>query len=318
MKIPNNEWVKVQYIMIKDKEIFDYSTDGAYVDDRSRLTVFFQVFMGKFWKLMGANVAFLALNIPALIISFLLSSYIVDLLPITLEANEGSLMLSLVIGFPIMLFFMAVPVITVGPVQAGLTYILKSYSYEIPNFFWYDFKAKAKENFKQSLIVSLINFAAIAFLLVDLYLYKQIASTLSGAIMPIAYGVIFILLIIVLMMAMYIYPMMVSYELSIKNIYKNAFLLSIGRFLPNLIILIILFMLIMAPMLIVISTESYLALTMVYFYYTALGFTLPGLVINSFINPIIDKYLRPDESKAEADTDASSKIRAEADTDSDT
>lgn len=284
--------------MIREKDNLDPFVDGTYVDDNS-LVMFFRAFTGKFWKLMSANVVFLLLNIPALILSYFLCNYVVDLLPIS--TDESGLMLLLVLVFPVMIFFLAVPVITVGPAQAGLTYVLKSYCYGIPIFFWYDFKQKAKENFRQSLIVSLINFVAIAFLLIDLYLYKNIAVALDQSFMPFAYAVILIVLILILMMTMYIYPMMVSYELSIKNIYKNAFLLSLGHFLPNLMILIILFVLMLGPMLIVIATESYLALSLVYVYYMLLGFALPGLVINSYINPIVDKHLRADEKNSGTD-----------------
>ena len=57
----------------------------------------------------------------------------------------------------------------------------------------------------------------------------------------------------------------------------------------------------LGPMLIVIATESYLALSLVYVYYMLLGFALPGLVINSYINPIVDKHLRADEKNSGTD-----------------
>jgi uncharacterized membrane protein len=90
---------------------------------------------------------------------------------------------------------------------------------------------------------------------------------------------------------------MVTYELKIKDLYKNAFLFSIGRFLPNIAVLLICVLLIIAPLLIVVFSGSAVALAVVYIYYILLGFTLPGLVINFFINPIIDKYLKPAPSQ---------------------
>jgi uncharacterized membrane protein YesL len=92
---------------------------------------------------------------------------------------------------------------------------------------------------------------------------------------------------------MYLYPMMVSYELSLKNLYKNAFLFSIGKFIPNLGVLFICLLLVVGPMAVVMFTGSAIALVIVYVYYLLLGFTLPGLVMNFFINPVIDKYLKP-------------------------
>lgn len=283
--------------MNDEEKVFNVAPEEVYEDNRSRITIFFQVLGRKFWKLIQFNLIYLVFNIPAIVISYFLSGYLISSIPLTMESPADIVAFLFVYGFPPMILLMAIPVIAVGPAQAGLTYLLRCFSYETPTFYWSDFKDKMKENFKQGLIVSLINLAAFIFLLLDFHLYSQLSKNGSSILLAAANGILFLILILFIMMCMYIYPMMVTYELKLKYLYKNAFLFSIGRFLPNIAVLLISILLIMAPMLIVLFTGSAIALAVIYIYYILLGFTLPGLAINFFINPVIDKYLKPAPSQ---------------------
>ena len=80
---------------------------------------------------------------------------------------------------------------------------------------------------------------------------------------------------------------------NVKNIYKNALLFAFAKFLPNLGVLVLCLLLVLFPVFILQLVPNVLVLTITYLYYTILGFSLPGLVINFVINPIIDKYMQP-------------------------
>lgn len=234
---------------------------------------------------------FLVFNIPAIIISYFLSVYLVALF-IPEAANIPITEFSMLVfdsGFPTAMFFMAIPIITVGPAQAGLTYLLRCYSYERPTFNWSDFKDKMKENMKQGIIVSLINLFILIFLLFDLYLYPKVTD--GGVLFSIANGLIIMVFILFVMASLYIYPMMVTYELRIRDLYKNAILFALARFVPNLVILALCFLVIIGPTLIFLLTANGIVLMVTYVFYLFLGFTLPGLIINFLINPVMDKYL---------------------------
>lgn len=279
--------------MTEEEKIFDVAPGEKYVDDRSRMTIFFQVLGRKFWKLISMNLIFLIFNIPSIIISFFLSGYVINVFSPFIENADEMAAVLFVYSFPLLMFLMVIPAITVGPAQAGLTYLLRCFSYELPTFYWSDFKDKMKENLKQGIAVSLINLVAIVLLIIDFYLYDQMTDNGSNFMLSAANGLLIVVFLLFVMMSMYIYPMMVSYELNLKNLYKNAFLFSIGRFLPNLGVLIICFLLVIGPMAVVMFSGNAIALVIVYIYYLILGFSLPGLVLNFFINPAIDKYLRP-------------------------
>ena len=278
--------------MNDEEKVFSFAPEEVYEDNRNRTTIFFQVLGRKFWKLIQFNLIYLILNIPAIIISYFLSCYLINSLSLSAETPDQIIAFFLVYGFPPMILLMAIPVIAVGPVQAGLSYLLRCFSYELPTFYWSDFKDKIKENYKQGLIVSSINLAAFIFLLIDFHLYSQLSNNGNSMLLAAANGLLILILILFIMMCMYIYPMMVAYDLKIRHLYKNAFLFSMGRFLPNIAVLLICILLITAPLLIVVFTGNIMVLSAIYIYYILLGFTLPGLVINFFINPVIDKYLK--------------------------
>jgi len=279
--------------MTEDEKIFDVAPDEKYVDNRSRFTIFFQVFGRKFWKLIGMNLLFIVFNIPSIIISYFLSAFVTDMFMPFIANQEDMAIIMMIYGFPFMIFLMVIPAVTVGPAQAGMTYLLRCFSYEQPTFYWSDFIEKMKENLKQGIAVCLINLAITAVMFVDFYLYDQLTAGGANFMFQLANGLLIIAFILFLMMNMYIYPMMVTYELKLRDLYKNAFLFSMGKFLPNLLVLLICFILVMAPMLVVILTGNGTVLFIVYIYYLLLGFALPGLVLNFFINPVIDRYLRP-------------------------
>jgi len=282
---------KTEVCLMADEPIFEGAPGEKIEDNRSRLAIFFGVLYRKFWKLITVNLMFLVFNIPAIIISYFLSVYLVALF-IPEAANIPITEFSMLVfdsGFPTAMFFMAIPIITVGPAQAGLTYLLRCYSYERPTFNWSDFKDKMKENMKQGIIVSLINLFILIFLLFDLYLYPKVTD--GGVLFSIANGLIIMVFILFVMASLYIYPMMVTYELRIRDLYKNAILFALARFVPNLVILALCFLVIIGPTLIFLLTANGIVLMVTYVFYIALGFTLPGLIINFLINPVMDKYL---------------------------
>lgn len=286
-----------------EEKIFDIAPGEKYEDNRSRFTIFFQVLGRKFWKLININLMFILFNFPSILVSLALSTFMVNFFMPAMErigAEGGALTVLFVVTFPVMMFLMAVPAVSFGPSQAGMTYLLRCFSYESPTFIWSDFKDKIKENLKQGIIVGLINLLMTVFILFDLYLYSRFNSS-SSFLFPIANGLLLVVFLIFLMMNLYIYPMMVTYELKLKDLYKNALLFAFARFLPNLGILVLCFILILAPVILIQFTASVMVLTILYAFYILLGFSLPGYIINFFVNPVIDKYLMPKEKDASAE-----------------
>ncbi len=258
---------------------FDFSKPGPGVPKdtppKPRIVVFFEVFQRKFWNLIKANLMFLIFNIPAIIAMLFISQFFWP----TLIADDPFIDFSIRIIFGSV--FMCIPVLTVGPAQAGFTYILRNYAREEHAFLWWDFKDTAKANFKQSMIISLIDLVVTAIVCIDLNLYRQVEG--HSLITTLGTTLLVIGIIVYVMMHLYIYPMLITFNLSIKQIYKNAFIFAIIKLFPNLLILIL-----------------NVAIIMLAFYFNALIgflvffvilFSLTGLINNFYVNPTLKKYM---------------------------
>jgi len=275
-----------------------------YEEDRSRIRVFFDVLLGKIWKLMSLNFLTSIFNLPALLFMGFFSIYYMQLIQPTAitTAEEGGALAYLLIGYlPLALVFLAIPIVAFGPAQAGMHYILRNYSYEEPVFLWADFKEKMRENIKQGLAVSFINLLVFVLALLDIYMYPRMLAQTGSWILAANYLLI-LAFVVYLMLAMYIYPMMIRYELTLKNLYRNAFLMAVGRFLPNLLLLIIVVALSYGPFLLVSLFNNYIAYFIAYVYQIILGLTLPGLIISFLLNPAMDKVMSPKNENVETDS----------------
>ena len=254
----------------------NYNKPGPGVDkdapQKPRFFIFFEVLKRKFWHLLRVNLMFVIFNIPALLIAFLVSS--VYLQKFELDGGLGD--------FFIRFFFAAlmtvIPLITIGPVQAGYTYILRNYSREEHSFIWWDFKENFTKNFKQGMIITAIDIVVMYVLGVALNFY----ASQTGFIFTVATSFIVISLILFAIMHLYMYPMLVTVNLSIKNLYKNAFIFSILKLFPNVLFFIL-----------------NIAITFAAFYNILIGAALyllllpsiVGLMNNFYVNPVIRKYV---------------------------
>lgn len=254
----------------------NYNKPGPGVDKdappKPRFFVFFEVLKRKFWHLMKANLLFVIFNILALVIANYISTLLFQ--KIKLDGGMGDLIIRVFFAAIITL----VPVITIGPVQAGFTYILRNYSREEHAFIWGDFKENISKNFKQGMIITVID----VFVMVLFSIAINVYTSMTG-ILPV-FGATFILISIVIffIMHLYIYPMLVTVNLSIKNIYKNALIFSIMRFIPNVLMIIL-----------------NVAIAFLAFYIPMIGVVLyililpsfVGLMNNFYVDPLIKKYV---------------------------
>lgn len=259
--------------------LFDYTKEGPGVDANAPssppIVVFFQVFFRKFWKLIQANLLFALFNIPAL------AAMLVAVMFLFPEQISDDIVYDFIFRLSIGFILAIIPVITVGPAQAGFTYILRNYSREEHAFIWYDFKENARKNLKQSLLISIIDFVVVLLFgfVINFYLRYPDGNSLTA----IAAGIAIVAFLFFLMMHIYIYPMLVTFQLSLKNIFKNAFIFSIVGLLPNLLIIVVCVALVFATFLFSIYIGVFL--------YIFITCSLIGLILNSFAWPKLKKYI---------------------------
>ena len=128
------------------------------------------------------------------------------------------------------LIFFAIAILTLftwGIMCTGTTYILRGIVRKDSIFFWSDFKGAIKRNFKQGFIVGILDGLLIAFLVYDIFFFYINGSTM--------FYVMIIIFAIYNMMRYYIYPLLITFDLSIWKIFKNSLSFVILGFKRNIL-----------------------------------------------------------------------------------
>ncbi len=269
----------------------NYNKPGPGVEKdappKPRFFIFFEVLKRKFWHLIRVNFLYVLCNIPALVLAFAVSSVYMQKINID---NGGFSDLYIRVFVAVIMMFLSV--ITIGPVQAGFTYILRNYSREEHAFIWWDFKDNFIKNFKQGMIITGIDLVVMYILGIALNFYINYKGFLSIA----ASAFVFLSIVIFCIMHLYLYPMLVTVKLSIKNLYKNAFIFSILKLLPNILFFVL-------NILIAYATFYNPIIGVILYLLIIPSFI--GLMNNFFVNPTIKKYvvdpLQPADGKNDED-----------------
>jgi uncharacterized membrane protein YesL len=228
--------------------LFDFTKPGPGVPRPEETTpkngvlTFFEILGRKFWKIISIGMMFFIFNIPAIIVASFAVYYFVIQIVGSIESALD--MTNLMYWFAVLITI--VPIINIGPFRAGFEGVFRNYAREEHSFIWSDFKEHIKSNLKQSLIISFINFIIFIILAFD-FIFIRVMNFDSTLVWTIFNALYIITFVIYLMMNLYIYPLMVTFELNIRNLLKNAFMFALGRFFTNLVILVIVFGLVTLP-----------------------------------------------------------------------
>jgi uncharacterized membrane protein YesL len=247
---------------------FDYSRPGPGVPKdappKHRFIVFFEVFSRKFWKLVTLNMIYAIFCLPVI------AAGIFSLLGLMNESRP----LSLSEVATIMIIGYAVNIFTIGPATAGFTYVLRNFSREEHAWVWSDFKEHALKNYKQAFIISLIDLLAIIVGYINFQFYSQLGAT--NVFYAYLKYIVLAIGILYLMMHFYIYPLLVTFKLTVRQIVRNAFIFTMYKLPQNIGFLIIC-----------------MGVFMAFFYYVYIGMILTPLLLLSTIGLIINFYVYP-------------------------
>lgn len=209
-------------------------------------------------------------------------------------SNNGDNLVAVVVGFMqgkniIIPFIPFIPFMFIGPFTAGYTYVIRNYSKQEPTFLISDFFEHTKNNWKQALIVS-AGSAIVAYALIQAFVFYNSFFLQKGLPVGVLYvlaGLVFALYIIVMF---YIYPIMVTFKMSLKVIIKNAWTFAVLKLPQNLIILVFLLAVNIGVFFVL-----YICLPLPLFVYAFVlalfmfGFT--SFTANYYIWHVMDKYI---------------------------
>ncbi|KIL45192.1 YesL family protein [Jeotgalibacillus soli] len=130
----------------------------------------------------------------------------------------------------------SIPLITIFPATAAMFGVVRKRQLQKEtNGIFKSFYIQFKDNFKQSILLSIVWGIVGAFLYVD---YK-IISPESSAFQLILYILLIIGLILFSSITIYLFPIMVHFELNWKNVIRNAFFFSLMNPILTILLLII-------------------------------------------------------------------------------
>lgn len=287
--------------------------DALEEDTRPTIKRYFKLLGRRFWKLVSLNIMMLPMILPLLVIFYvtissaktpianhavfapLYGANLIDPTPavttlLDLFGAQKSISVYqdittyIIIGICILFL-----VITWGWQNVGSTYILRSMVRGEPVFLLSDYFYGVKRNLKQGFFMGLIDIVAIFLLIFDFTYFMGMPSSFW---IDFCYFAILALVIIYFLMRFYIYLMLITFDMSIRKLLKNALIFSILGIKRNF----------MAVLGIVIITAINICLFAL-FAMTPLGIAVPlilpllyYLAVTSFTSafaayPIIDRYM---------------------------
>lgn len=130
---------------------------------------------------------------------------------------------------------LSIPLISHGMTSAGLTNVTRNIARDKHSFGLSDFFETIQKNFKQSLVVGIINTIVTALLLFSIWFYNE-SYLQTEQILSLAGLIISVMLLAVFaMMNFYIYTLMITFDFKIKALYSNAFKFVILNLWRNLL-----------------------------------------------------------------------------------
>ena len=318
---------KVQAGFLK---VFDYNRDNrpdAHEEDTTPgIKRYFKMLGRRFWKLISLNLMMLPMVLPILLIVYFYlgmdktptqtatifpqlfganliestptTTYLLDLFGAQLEVPVFMDVSAYVLIGVAVVFLL----VTFGWQSVGSAYVLRSMVRGEPVFLFSDYFYAVRRNLKQGFLMGVIDLLAMFLLVFDFIFFSSLPSSFW---IDVGFFVIGALVIIYFFMRFYIYLMLVTFELPIRKLLKNAFIFVMLGIKRNL----------MGVLGILLIAAINLALFLI-FRLTPLGIAIPLIIfilhfiaVASFTSayaayPVIDRYMiAPYRTSDEDDTD---------------
>ena len=246
----------------------------------SRLQLFKDVLMVRKSSMVGLNFLYLLIWLPAVIWTFM------NILQLQLQPAE--VISSLTFTYLLLLCPM---IFITGPFRIGISYVMRNWARDEHAFPFLHFKTGMKENWKQALLLSLVDGLLPLIVYVCVYFYAGMAQGSILFWLPIA--IVLIAALLWVLSAQLLPTLIVTYRLTFPQAVRNALLMTLAS-LPRAI-------------LIKLATLALPILSglMMFFFPAVLSYVLPivivlyavfmlsfnKLVTASYANALCEKYL---------------------------
>lgn len=207
--------------------------------EKNRFFLFFDILGRKIGKLITLNLIYLITLIP-FIAGILFSVRINPLMLININHESISSLPLFVFTCDIVgIILIIISIFVLGPATCGLTYVVRNMQRQEHTWVFSDFREHFAKNFKQGIIMSVIDILGV-FLLYTAFCFYTYTMPQGQLIATISKYIIISFSIVFLMMHYYIYTMIVTFDMKMKDILKNAVIFAIAKLPLNIFITIVL------------------------------------------------------------------------------
>ncbi|MDO4741623.1 MAG: YesL family protein [Eubacteriales bacterium] len=272
----------------------------------NRWQLFWEVLRVRFFSLLKLNLVYMLCWLPAIAVITVTGMSVLSNLTVILEntaltAEEMSRQASeLTNGMLYTMLVLLIPCLAItGPFTAGMTYVVRNWARDEHSFIWSDFKDAMKENWKQALVVSIVTGLMPVLVYICYNFYAGMASGSMIAMIP----QMFVLLVGLLwVLALpYFYPLMITYKLRLRDLFRDAFLLAVARLPMNIAMRLIQAIPLVIGFFVIFYVNPMWGMLGLVMYYVLIGFTLSRFGACSYIVGVFDRYINKNIEGVEID-----------------
>ncbi|MCD8105862.1 MAG: YesL family protein [Lachnospiraceae bacterium] len=185
----------------------------------------------------------------------------------------------------------SIPIFTIGASLTGLNYVtLKMHSGE-EGYTTRSFFKSFRQNFKQATAMWLITLFVVAILACDILILRDT----TGIFYTILRAVIIMICIACVMIFLYQFAILARFDNTVKNTFRNAFIMAIADFPRTLAMIAI------VAAAIIITFFNSTTMTWALLFWILGGFAIMSYCNTSFLSKIFDKYVPKEEGSDDPD-----------------
>lgn len=211
---------------------FNYDKPGPGVEKdgpkKRGVFLYLELFWRKLGKLFLSNMLYVLVSLPVLLLYHFVSFYTLSAVLTEEFVANGTLFAQTVL--------IAAVILTVfwgtGPITCGYTFLMRNFAREEHVWLTSDFFEHTKKNFKQSIVIFIIDILVLVSGINAINFYWRMAETMP----PLRYisYILVAVMVVYTIMHFYMYEFLVTFNVRIRDVYKNSLIMAFAALPMNI------------------------------------------------------------------------------------
>lgn len=272
---------------------FSNFDSGAGISKNARkkkgFFIFFEVLGAKFFKLIKANLLYFFSSIIYFVFSIFVLAPLISsgfglesILSSLEDSDSARAIMYTILACGLINFF------GTGPSSAGYAFVTRCFSRREYTWVFHDGWSKFKENFKNSMLLLLLDIVVIFLVMNASSIYSQMSGGTQPVLMFIRYFLL-VVFFVYIMAHIFVYQIMVTYECKFKELIKTSIIMAIAK-LPACVVMLV----ITGAILFAVSLLGFLSPLV----YSIIGLSFTRFPLEFYASRVIDKNIRMVKKKS--------------------